>query len=544
MDRRTTIASRAGLLAAALLALSCTEAVGPDRSGPGLPSFATTAGSGITLDQLNGTLNESGNFFIKGFNNTNPHHGDAIVATFFWVGSTNTNIIDSVTDVLTMAGYPRVGNHYTLVEFVTAGGISMATYVATNVQGFPDGYNAPAQDSILAVRADLSQSVTDGGLLISAWTGVEGVSTQALGAHSSASGSGSTATLADPGAIAVNAGALALGVTMSNGMVGAEAPPAPWTTLAVQSDANIVDETNDFVASSAGTADPQWTWDFTHQSTWVASVFALNPVAGSTNQPPVAAFSSSCSALTCGFTSTSSDPDGSIASYSWAFGDGTTSTAQNPSNTYAAAGTYTVTLTVTDNQGATNAVSHSVTVTAPNQPPVAAFTKTCSGLTCGFTSTSSDPDGSITAYSWTFGDGATSTAQNPSHTYAAAGTYTVTLTVTDNQGATSSTSQTVTVTQPNSPPVVNAGPDQTAVTGLLYSFSWSFSDANNNGPWSYTIDWGDGSRSTGSVSSQGTYSAGHTYVILLPRNFTIRVTVTDAAGASGSDTKVVSVLLL
>src|SRR5881396_4100141 len=205
MDRRTTIASRAGLLAAALLALSCTEAVGPDRSGPGLPSFATTAGSGITLDQLNGTLNESGNFFIKGFNNTNPHHGDAIVATFFWVGS--TNIIDSVTDVLTLPGYPRVGNRYNLVEYVTSGGISMATYVATNVQGFPDGFNAPAQDSILAVRADLSQSVTDGGLLISAWSGVEGVSTQALGAHSSASGSGSTATLADPGAIAVNAGA-------------------------------------------------------------------------------------------------------------------------------------------------------------------------------------------------------------------------------------------------------------------------------------------------------------------------------------------------
>ena len=196
MDRRTTIASRAGLLAAALLALSCTEAVGPDRS-PGLPSFATTAGSGITLDQLNGTLNESGNFFIKGFNNTNPHHGDAIVATFFWLGS--TNIIDSVTDVLTLPGYPRVGNTYTLVEYVTSGGISMATYVATNVQGFPDGYNAPAQDSILAVRADLSQSVTDGGLLISAWTGVEGVSTQALGAHSSASGRGPRPHLPIPG---------------------------------------------------------------------------------------------------------------------------------------------------------------------------------------------------------------------------------------------------------------------------------------------------------------------------------------------------------
>jgi hypothetical protein len=97
---------------------------------------------------------------------------------------------------------------------------------------------------------------------------------------------------------------------------------------------------------------------------------------------------------------------------------------------------------------------------------------------------------------------------------------------------------------PNSPPVVNAGPNQTAVTGLLYTLSWSFTDANNNGPWSYTIDWGDGSTSTGSVSSQGTFNSGHTYVVLLPTSFTVTVTVTDAASASGSASKVVTVLLL
>src|SRR5207244_13079388 len=93
------------------------------------------------------------------------------------------------------------------------------------------------------------------------------------------------------------------------------------------------------------------------------------------NQPPTAAFTQSCSGLSCTFTSTSSDPDGTIASYSWTFGDGATSTAQNPSHPYGAAGTYTVGLTVTDNQGATNSTSHTVALSAANQPPTAAFTQ-------------------------------------------------------------------------------------------------------------------------------------------------------------------------
>jgi len=269
------------------------------------------------------------------------------------------------------------------------------------------------------------------------------------------------------------------------------------------------------------------------------------------NQPPVAVFPApSCSGLSCSFTDQSSDPDGTIASRDWDFGDGSTHASQaNPSHTYGAGGTYTVRLTVTDNQGATDNVTRSVTVTAPpppNQPPVAAFGSSCTLLVCSFTSTSSDPDGSIASYRWTFGDGGSATEQNPTHVYTAPGTYTVTLTVTDNQGATDNVSHTVTVAAPppNVAPSVNAGPDETAVTGLLYSMTWSFSDGNHNGPWSYTIDWGDGTTSSGTASGEGSFSAGHTYVILLPRSFTVTVTVTDASGAAGSDSKVVSVVLL
>ena len=110
--------------------------------------------------------------------------------------------------------------------------------------------------------------------------------------------------------------------------------------------------------------------------------------------------------------------------------------------------------------------------------------------------------------------------------------------MTDNQGATGSTSQTVTVTQPNQPPSVNAGPDQTVLLGLFYTLNASFSDPDN-GPWSYTINWGDGSSSSGSTSSTGTGSATHNYVLI--GSYTIRVTVTDSRGASGSDTKVLTV---
>ncbi len=83
---------------------------------------------------------------------------------------------------------------------------------------------------------------------------------------------------------------------------------------------------------------------------------------GGGNTAPVASFTFSTSGLTASFTDGSTDPGGSIASRSWNFGDGTTSTAANPSKTYAAAGTYTVTLTVTDNGGLTNTTTRSVTV--------------------------------------------------------------------------------------------------------------------------------------------------------------------------------------
>ena len=91
------------------------------------------------------------------------------------------------------------------------------------------------------------------------------------------------------------------------------------------------------------------------------------------NVPPTASFTFNCTDLACTFNGTaSSDPDGSIASYSWDFGDGNGSTAASPSHSFAASGDYSVSLTVTDNEGATGGTSQTVSVSDGSQPPPAA----------------------------------------------------------------------------------------------------------------------------------------------------------------------------
>src|SRR5205823_7738128 len=148
-------------------------------------------------------------------------------------------------------------------------------------------------------------------------------------------------------------------------------------------------------------------------------------------------------------------------SYSWAFGDTTTSPSPNPSHTYSTKGNYTATLVVTDNGGLISPAA-TVAITVTNQAPVAMATATpMSGvapLTVNFSSAgSSDSDGSIVSYGWAFGDGITSTLQNPPHSYSSNGTYAATLVVTDNGGLRASAAAAViAVHAPNQAPDPNA----------------------------------------------------------------------------------------
>lgn len=153
------------------------------------------------------------------------------------------------------------------------------------------------------------------------------------------------------------------------------------------------------------------------------------------------------------FSSTgSSDPDGTIVSYAWNFGNGATSTDPNPTYSYTKSGNFTATLTVTDNSGfsSSDTVAISVTNTAPIAVASANVTSGPASLAVAFSSAgSSDADGNIASYLWNFGNGATSTAANPTYTYTTAGTYSATVRVTDNLGAsTTSAPVVITVTAP------------------------------------------------------------------------------------------------
>lgn len=253
--------------------------------------------------------------------------------------------------------------------------------------------------------------------------------------------------------------------------------------------------------------------------------------AAATNQSPVAAFTSTCTDASCSFDATSSsDPDGSVVSYAWNFGDGTTGSGVTASHVYGAAGTYTVTLTVTDDGGAKNVKTSQVTTTSANQPPVAAISKTCTNLTCQFDgSGSNDPDGSIVSHAWNFGDGATATGATTSHTYGAEGTYTVTLTVTDNQGRTGTTTTTVSVQPANTAPVASF---TVSKSNLVVNLDATGSNDPDGSITAWAWDFGDGATGSGSTATHAYAAAG---------DYTITLTVTDNRGATDQTATTVTV---
>jgi PKD repeat protein len=232
-----------------------------------------------------------------------------------------------------------------------------------------------------------------------------------------------------------------------------------------------------------------------------------------------ASTTSSCVSQAINFTDQSTGTG--IDGWSWNFGDGGTSTAQNPGHTYTSAGTYTVTLTASSSSQSCNDQEVKTNYITVNSGPTAGFvgspTSGTEPLTVNFTNQSTN----ATLYSWTFGDGGTSTATNPSHEYASAGTYTVSLTATNSCGNDTDTKTNYITVNPCLAPV--AAFSGTPLSGEV-PLSVSFTDASTNGPTSWSWNFGDGGTST-SQNPNHTYNNAGTY--------TVTLTATNSCGSDG-----------
>lgn len=268
---------------------------------------------------------------------------------------------------------------------------------------------------------------------------------------------------------------------------------------------------------------------FAGSATGTANILAqVGTTVGRLNLPivtpatvPVADFNFEVSALAVLFEDIST---GEPTEWQWEFGDGDTSTRKNPLHNYPGAGTYTVTLRITAAGGSASKRKF-VTVEA-GEPLIASFGFTVDGLKVLFAESSA---GDPVSYDWDFGDGQTSAAANPIHTYKAAGTYTVTLTVVNALGETDSASQFVTLSLGEAP----KADFESQINGLKVFFN----DTSTGGPDTWRWDFGDCETNPSKCTSTAR-NPSHDY--LSAGTYTVTLTASNASGSS-SKNKLVTV---
>ena len=233
-----------------------------------------------------------------------------------------------------------------------------------------------------------------------------------------------------------------------------------------------------------------------------------------------------CYGSAVGFTNTSTIASGTITDWSWNFGDAGTSLLQHPSHLYAIAGNYGVSLTTTSSSGCSASALLPITV---DPLPVSDFSysNNCMGNTVAFTDLSTVATGNITGYSWNFGDGSSSTQQNPIHAYASPGNYTVSLTVTTAGGCTHSVNKTVPI-HPKPAANFNAA---TVCKGMqtIFNNTSSISTGSITGIF---WDFNDGTTSTQNSPS---------HVFALAGTYNVKLIVTSQFGCTDTIVKPVTI---
>lgn len=225
---------------------------------------------------------------------------------------------------------------------------------------------------------------------------------------------------------------------------------------------------------------------------------------------PIVGFTSSnaCVGDTTNFTNTTTISDGSALSYQWYFGDGDSSLLKDPNHYYTGSGSYPLTLIATASNGCIDSLNSTFIVSTPATPDFNFPSTNCRGNSVPFTDLSTG--GIVTNWLWTFGDGDSSTLQNPLHSYPASGIYTVTLRVSIGSACFSSTSKQVTVI--DGPTA--AFSSTTACLSVATSFTNSSTTPSGQTITIYAWSFGDGNTSL-TTSPAHTYANSGIYQVML-----------------------------
>ena len=235
------------------------------------------------------------------------------------------------------------------------------------------------------------------------------------------------------------------------------------------------------------------------------------------------------------------DPEGGRLTYAWDFGDGGAAFGDEAEHTYLMPGSFTATVTVTDETGESASEEIVITVSDPpgnRAPSVEGAALPASGkapLDVRLTAQGSDPDGDTLTYAWEFGDGsAPVSGRTARHVYVRNGVFTARVTVTDRAGLTGTDEVAITVGDPagGQAPTVQAAADPgSGAAPLKVNFSAAGSDPDGDAI-TYVWDFGDGGQAGGTHVS-------HTYAT--PGTYAAKVTVTDVGGKTGTATVMVTV---